>query len=168
MVTALETSDGLTIKKRFDTVADAQSFLGLDTEVRPMTPPPLPSRPHSALAYCSGFLYLLVQPCQNNIGFTCQPHSASSPNHAVRRAHLRCVSLDQVLSRGEAGDHLRLPPAILGRRGRRELAHLRSGGHSPRADGTMLSTSFWASFRALLSSPAPHARRVLCSTSCPC
>ena len=56
MVTALETSDGLVIKKRFDTVADAQSFLGLDTEVRPMTPPPLPSRPHSALAYCSGFL----------------------------------------------------------------------------------------------------------------
>jgi len=34
--------------------------------------------------------------------------------------------------------------------------------------GTLTSTSFWASFRALLSSTAPHTRRLLCSTSCPC
>ena len=34
--------------------------------------------------------------------------------------------------------------------------------------GTVTSTSFLASFRALLSSTAPHTRRAPCSTWCPC
>ena len=85
------------------------------------------------------------------------------------------VRLDNVTFELVCGDERRVCGIFVGARCKGvqlQSCVIRGGHHAvyvdQHAEGTMTSTSFWASLRALLSSTTPYTRRVLCSTSCPC